>query len=195
LVTGAVITQVRQALHTLMHQEAMTLHQALHQDTVSPTTIMGTVKLAIDVLKMTILKAIIDAMQDRQDAPTLMTWASLKHVTVEMLRLQVMMSMMKRLGKHTGTITIDIKSMHRLQTEQMSMKSLAKETTTTMARTQGIQMISVNTPLSSTTEHDKKSIMPMRKIQVVMMKHINMSGAIAMRNHLTGIVNQSMHMI
>ena len=60
-----------------MHQEAMTLHQALPQDTVSPATIMGTVKLAIDVLKMTILKAIIDAMQDRQDAPTLMTCASL----------------------------------------------------------------------------------------------------------------------
>ena len=173
----------------------MTLHQALPQDTVSPTTIMGTVKLAIDVLKMTILKAIIDAMQDRQDAPTLMTWASLKHVTVEMLRLQVMMSMMKSLGKHTRTVTIDTKSMHRLKTEQMSMKSLAKTTTTTMKRTEGIQMIIVNTLLSTTTEQEKKSIMPMRKIQVVMMKHIHMRGAIIMRNHIIVIANQSMHMI
>ena len=48
-----------------MNQEAMTIHQALPQDTVSPTTIMDTVKLAIDVLKMTILKAIIVSMQDR----------------------------------------------------------------------------------------------------------------------------------
>ena len=56
-------------------------------------------------------------------------------------------------------------------------------------------MISVNTPLSTTTEHDKKSIMPMRKIQVVMMKHIHMRGAIAMGNHIIVIVNQSMHMI
>jgi hypothetical protein len=194
LVTGAVITQVHQALHTLMYQEAMTLHQVLHQDTVSPTTIMGTVKLAIDVLKMTILKAIIDAMQDRQDVTTWMTWAPLKHVTVEMRRLQAMMSMMKSLGKHTGNVTIDMKSMRRTQTEHMSMTSLAKKTTT-MKRTEGIQMIIVNTLLSTTTEQEKKSIMPMRKIQVVMMKHTHMRGAIAMRNHTIVIANQSMHMI
>ena len=81
---------------------------------VTPTTIMGTVKLAIDMLTMTILKAIIVAMQDRQGTPTMMTWASLKHVTVEMLRLQAVMSMMKSLGKSTGTVTIDMKRMRRL---------------------------------------------------------------------------------
>ena len=76
----------------------------------------------------------------------------------------------------------------------MQMKSIAKKTTT-MARTEGIQMITVNTHLSTTTEHKEKSIMPMRKIQVVMMKHTRMRGAIAMRNHITVIVNQSMNMI
>ena len=172
----------------------MTLRQAPTQDTVNPTTIMGTVKLAIDMFTMTILKAIIVAMQDRQGAPTMMTWASLKHVTVEMLRLQAMKSMMKSIGKHTGTVTIDMKRMRRLQTKKMSMKSLAKKTTT-MKRTKGIQMITANTLLSTTTEHKEKSIMPMRKIQVVMMKHTHMRGAIAMRNHIIVIVNQSMHMI
>ena len=172
----------------------MTLHQALPQDTVSPATIMGTVKLAIDVLKMMILKAIIDAMQDRHGATTMMTWASLKHVTVAMLRLQAMMSMMKSLGNYTGTFTIDTTSMHRLTTEQMSMKSLAKKTTTTMKRTKGIQMITINT-LLSTTKQEEKSIMTMRKIQVVMMKHTHMRGGIVMRNHIIVIANQSMHMI
>ena len=80
---------------------------------------MGTVKLAIGVLKMTILKAIIVAMQDRQGATTMMTWAFLKHVTVAMLRLQAMMSMMKSLGKHNGTVTIDVKRMSRLQTKKL----------------------------------------------------------------------------
>jgi len=103
--------------------------------------------------------------------------------------------MMKSLGKHTGNVTIDMKNMRRTQTEQMSMKSLAKKTTTTMKRTEGIQMITVNTLLSTTTEHEEKSIMPMRKIQVVMMKHNHMRGAIAMRNHIIVIANQSMHMI
>ena len=35
----------------------------------------------------------------------------------------------------------------------------------------------------------------MKKIQVVMMKHNHMRGAIAMRNRIIVIVNQSMHMI
>ena len=35
----------------------------------------------------------------------------------------------------------------------------------------------------------------MKKIQVVMMKHTHMRGAIAMRNHIIVIANQSMHMI
>ena len=167
----------------------MTLHQAPTQDAVSPTTIMGTVKLAIDVLKMTILKAIIAAMQDRQGASTLMTWAFLKHVTVEMLRLQAMMSMMKSLDKTTGTVTIDVKRMSRLQTKILQMSSLAKKTTT-MARTQGIQMIAVNT-IPSTTEQEEKQTMQMKKTQVlVMMKNNHMRGAIAMRNHITVIVNQ-----
>ena len=87
----------------------MTLRQAPTQDKVNPTTIMGTVKLAIDVLKITILKAIIAAMQDHQDTPTMMTWAYLKHVTVEMLRLQAMMGMLKSSGKTTETVTIDMK--------------------------------------------------------------------------------------
>ena len=172
----------------------MTLRQAPTQDTVNPTTIMGTVKLAIDMFTMTILKAIIVAMQDRQGAPTLMSWAFLKDVTVEMLRLQAVMSMMKSLDKNIDTVTIDMKSMRRLQIKIMSMKSLAKKTTT-MERTKGIQMITVNTPLSTTTEHKEKSIMPMRKIQMVMMKHTHMRGAIAMRNRIIVIVNQSMHMI
>lgn len=173
----------------------MTLRQAPTQDTVNPTTIMGTVKLAIDVLKMTILKAIIAAMQDRQGTLSLMKWASLKHVTVEMLRLQAVMSMMKSLDKNIDTVTIDMKSMRRLQIKIMSMKSLAKKTTT-MARTEGIQMITVNTPLSTTTEQEEKQTMQMKKIQVlVMMKSNHMRGAIAMRNHITVIVNQSMHMI
>lgn len=138
-----------------MCQEAMTLRQAPTQDMVNPTTIMGTVKLAIDMLTMTILKAIIVAMQDRQGAPSTMNWSSLKDVTVEMLRLRAVMSMMKSLDKSTRTITIDMKRMHRLQIKKMSMKSLAKKTTT-MTRTEGIQMITVNTPLSTTTEHEEK---------------------------------------
>ena len=92
-----------------MSQEAMMLRQAQTQGAVSPTTIMGTVKLAIDMLTMMILKAIIVSMQNRQGAPTTMNLASLKDVTVEMLCLQAMMSMMKNLDKSTGTITIDMK--------------------------------------------------------------------------------------
>ena len=37
--------------------------------------------------------------------------------------------------------------------------------------------------------------MQMRKIQVVIMKHTHMRGAIVMRNHIIVIANQSMHMI
>ena len=168
----------------------MTLRQAPTQDKVNPTTIMGTVKLAIDVLKMTILKAIIAAMQDRQDTPTMMTWAYLKHVTVEMRRLQAMTNMKKSFDKNIETVTIDMKRMCRLQTKKMSMKSIAKKTTT-MARTEGIQMITANTPLSTTTEQEEKQTMQMKKIQVlVMMKSTHMRGVIAMRNHITFIVNQ-----
>ena len=77
----------------------------------------------------------------------------------------------------------------------MQMKSIAKKTTT-MARTEGIQMITVNTPLSTTTEQEEKQTMQMKKIQVlVMMKSNHMRGAIAMRNHIIVIANQSMHMI
>ena len=68
----------------------MTLHQAPTQDAVSPTTIMGTVKLDIDMFTMTILKAIIVAMQDRQGAQTTMNWVTIKATTIEMLLPQVM---------------------------------------------------------------------------------------------------------
>ena len=164
----------------------MTLHQAPTQDVVSPTTIMGTVKLAIDVLKMTILKVIIDAMQDRQDVTTWMTWASLKHVTVEMLCLQAMMSMMKSIDKSAGTITIAMKRMRRHQTKNSSKANLTAPTT-----------IKSNQDVTTVFTHDmiikveEKQTMQMRMIQVlVMMKNTHMRGAIAMRNHITIIVNQ-----